>query len=70
MVALPIDRNTLTDVVEQLRRTPVGLDVMLGKTVPFGVAYHHAGKNTDPEIIEIYLLESLRLYIKFCNLKF
>jgi len=34
----------LRDVVEQLRRTPAGLDAMLAKMVPLGVAYHHAGK--------------------------
>jgi len=33
----------LRDVVEQLRRTPVGLDPMLGKMIPCGVAFHHAG---------------------------
>lgn len=41
---LPLSRASLQEVVEQLRRTPVGLDSTLGKTVPYGVAYHHAGK--------------------------
>ncbi|KAJ8314723.1 hypothetical protein KUTeg_006873 [Tegillarca granosa] len=58
-VVLPIDRNALTDVVEQLRRTPVGIDVMLGKTVPYGVAYHHAGKKNKPEIIAVSLFTRL-----------
>ena len=40
---LPLSQQSLREVVEQLRRTPVGLDSTLGKTVPYGVAYHHAG---------------------------
>ena len=40
---LPLSQQSLQEVVEQLRRTPVGLDSTLGKTVPYGVAYHHAG---------------------------
>lgn len=31
------------DVVAQLRRTPAGLDSILQRTVPWGVAFHHAG---------------------------
>ena len=43
ILVLPLNQSTLRDVVEQLRRTPIGLDSVLGRTVPFGVAYHHAG---------------------------
>ena len=41
-----LDRS-LQDVVEQLRRSPVGLDSVLGKCVPWGAAYHHAGGCTS-----------------------
>lgn len=41
------------DVVQQLRESPAGLDKSLAKTVPFGVAFHHAGLMMDErEIIE------------------
>ena len=41
--AINLGCAALQDVVEQLRRTPVGLDQMLGRMVPWGAAYHHAG---------------------------
>ena len=40
---LELKLNELQDVVEQLQRTPSGLDETLIKTIPFGVAFHHAG---------------------------
>ena len=43
----------LQGVVEQLRRTQVGLDGILEKTVPQGVGFHHAGLTFDErEIVE------------------
>ncbi|CAH1246909.1 POLQ [Branchiostoma lanceolatum] len=48
-----LQRQVLQDVLEQLRRTPVGLDHMLGRVVPYGVAFHHAGLSFDErDIIE------------------
>lgn len=41
-----LDREGLVDVVAQLRRTPAGLDPILQRTVPWGVAFHHAGNHT------------------------
>ena len=43
VLVLPLDPRTLLDTLEQLRRTPVGLDSVLARTVQYGVAYHHAG---------------------------
>lgn len=43
LVSGPLNHSMLRDVVEQLRRSPVGLDPMLGKMIPCGVAFHHAG---------------------------
>ena len=43
----------LQGVVEQLRRTQVGLDGILEKTVPHGVGFHHAGLTFDErDIVE------------------
>ena len=44
LVTVKLNENALRDVTEQLRRTPVGLDPELARTVPCGVAYHHAGQ--------------------------
>lgn len=42
--AVCLDQGGLVDVLAQLRRTPAGLDPVLQRTVPWGVAFHHAGK--------------------------
>ncbi|XP_025417440.1 DNA polymerase theta-like isoform X2 [Sipha flava] len=45
--------ESLCDVLEQLRRCPVGLETDLSKTISFGVAFHHAGLTMDErDIIE------------------
>ena len=35
--------NLLSEIIEQLKRCPAGLDEILAKSISFGVAYHHAG---------------------------
>ncbi|XP_077575517.1 DNA polymerase theta isoform X1 [Stigmatopora nigra] len=42
-----LDQNGLVDVIAQLSRTPVGLDPILKRAVPWGVAFHHAGLTFD-----------------------
>ena len=48
-----IDKTGLDGVCEQLRRTQVGIDPVLVKTLPNAIAFHHAGLTFDErEIIE------------------
>ncbi|PZC85504.1 hypothetical protein B5X24_HaOG216612 [Helicoverpa armigera] len=45
--------DNISEVLEQLKNCPVGLDQVLKKTVSFGVAYHHAGLTFDErDIVE------------------
>ncbi|XP_064208196.1 DNA polymerase theta isoform X1 [Anguilla rostrata] len=44
---LVLDREGLQDVVSQLKHSPAGLDQTLQRTVPWGVAFHHAGLTFD-----------------------
>uniref|UniRef100_A0AAZ3SXP4 DNA polymerase theta n=1 Tax=Oncorhynchus tshawytscha TaxID=74940 RepID=A0AAZ3SXP4_ONCTS len=45
--AVALDQGGVVDVLAQLRRTPAGLDPVLQRTVPWGVAFHHAGLTFD-----------------------
>uniref|UniRef100_A0A8C5MDB7 DNA polymerase theta n=1 Tax=Leptobrachium leishanense TaxID=445787 RepID=A0A8C5MDB7_9ANUR len=48
-----LDKDGVQDVVDQLKRSPAGLDAVLARTVPWGVAFHHAGLTFDErDIIE------------------
>ena len=45
--------DLLSQVLERLKATPAGLDAVLGQTVRFGVAFHHAGLTSEErDIIE------------------
>ncbi|XP_012494995.1 PREDICTED: DNA polymerase theta [Propithecus coquereli] len=48
-----LEHKDLLEVMDQLRRLPSGLDSVLQKTVPWGVAFHHAGLTFEErDIIE------------------
>ncbi|XP_004709845.1 DNA polymerase theta [Echinops telfairi] len=48
-----LDQKGLLEVMDQLKRLPSGLDSVLKKTVPWGVAFHHAGLTFEErDIIE------------------
>ncbi len=56
-----LDGQRLSEVLEQLKRCPAGLDPALGKSIRFGVAYHHAGN----EIKLHYSQESILILVFF-----
>ncbi|TRY99611.1 hypothetical protein DNTS_004811 [Danionella cerebrum] len=45
--SISLNQEGLMDVLAQLKRTPAGLDQVLQRTVPWGVAFHHAGLTFD-----------------------
>ncbi|XP_074187350.1 DNA polymerase theta isoform X2 [Rhinolophus sinicus] len=48
-----LEQKGLLEVIDQLKRSPAGLDSVLQKTVPWGVAFHHAGLTFEErDIIE------------------
>ena len=49
--SVELDHTALSIACEELHRTPVGLDPVLRKTVPAGVAFHHAGLTYDERAI-------------------
>lgn len=53
MLREQLNGELLGELLEQLKRCPVGLDEVLQKTIAFGVAFHHAGLTLDErDIIE------------------
>ncbi|XP_050770857.1 DNA polymerase theta [Gymnogyps californianus] len=48
-----VDRERIDEVLDQLKRSISGLDSVLQRTLPWGVAFHHAGLTFDErDIIE------------------
>lgn len=48
-----LDSELISETLEQLKRSPTGLDNVLKNTVSFGIAFHHAGLTMDErDIIE------------------
>jgi len=50
---LTLNHESLCDVLEQLRRTPAGLDALLSKMIPCGVAFHHAGMSSAMTLSQV-----------------
>ena len=54
----------LSEVLEQLKRSPAGLDPQLGRAVQFGVAYHHAGQSVVDCLFQFsFLFEALNFIL-------
>ncbi|XP_012529717.2 DNA polymerase theta [Monomorium pharaonis] len=65
MLKKEIDATLIHETLEQLKRSPSGLDNILKNTISFGVAFHHAGLTMDErDIIEgAFRTGSLRVLI-------
>ena len=59
-----------SDLLNQLRSTPSGLDSTLKKTVPFGVGFHHAGLTTEERetVATAYDAGILKVIVATCSL--
>ncbi|XP_019382601.1 PREDICTED: DNA polymerase theta isoform X1 [Gavialis gangeticus] len=50
---IPLNKEGIEEVMDQLRRSLSGLDSVLQRTLPWGVAFHHAGLTFDErDVIE------------------
>lgn len=57
----------ISETLEQLKRSPTGLDNVLKNTVSFGTAFHHAGLTMDErDIIEGSFRFSFRITFIIC----
>ncbi|XP_018400080.1 PREDICTED: DNA polymerase theta [Cyphomyrmex costatus] len=65
MLKREIDSTLIQETLEQLKRSPSGLDNVLKNTISFGTAFHHAGLTMDErDIIEgSFRTGSLRVLI-------
>uniref|UniRef100_A0A2K5CWA9 DNA-directed DNA polymerase n=1 Tax=Aotus nancymaae TaxID=37293 RepID=A0A2K5CWA9_AOTNA len=61
-----LEQKDLLEVMDQLRHVPSGLDSVLQKTVPWGVAFHHAGAFRQGLIRSLALI-SYRIILGFCK---
>ncbi|XP_056350646.1 DNA polymerase theta isoform X2 [Oenanthe melanoleuca] len=53
LAPVDVDREGIDEVLDQLKRSISGLDSVLQRTLPWGVAFHHAGLTFDErDIIE------------------
>lgn len=53
MLKREIDATLIHETLEQLKRSPSGLDNILKNIISFGIAFHHAGLTMDErDIIE------------------
>ncbi|KAM6416701.1 DNA polymerase theta isoform 2-T2 [Pluvialis apricaria] len=53
LAPVAVDREGIDEVLDQLKRSISGLDSVLQRTLPWGVAFHHAGLTFDErDIIE------------------
>lgn len=73
VLPLPTETNVRekrTDLLGDLRSLPGGLDATLEQTIPYGVAFHHAGLTTEEKdlIANAYDSGTLKVCVATCSL--
>lgn len=63
--SISLNQEGLQDVVAQLKRAPAGLDQVLQRTVPWGVAFHHAGTCDYMIDFGVHITVFIKLYEVF-----
>lgn len=64
-----LERKSLLEVIDQLKRSPSGLDSVLQKTIPWGVAFHHAGIHIYNLLLRSPL-QKFSQFLHFCAFDF
>ncbi|CAF0883929.1 unnamed protein product [Brachionus calyciflorus] len=59
-----LNKEKIIECLNELKNTPAGLDPQLGKTIRYGIAFHHAGLTVEErEIVENYFRDGYLLVI-------
>lgn len=61
-----LEHKSLLEVMDHLKRSPSGLDSVLKNTVPWGVAFHHAGIPGSSSCVKMFSAQAGALIKSSC----